>query len=231
MALLVAELVDADPPQADQPLGIEPTLDHPPNDRTDRLPGDPEQALDLGLVGDLGQVGGQLFEGVGEPTGRWRPRYPLDPDAAPTARHPPRRVEQLDRASSPRQVSPSPHRPTVVARSLPTAPAAARSTPARANADGQRAVAAEQRRFDDHLRDTEQTTQYSGPAHGVAPPSKVVCHSQGEQEPHALSTANRGQTSFTQLSRPPLPRRWSTGAGTGLGTHSYSRRATLRRAA
>jgi hypothetical protein len=59
----------------------------------------------------------------------------------------------------------------------------------------------------------------------VAPPSKVVCHSQGEQEPHAFSTAYR---EHLPAARPPgLHRlsRSSPGDRWAPGTHSYSRRA------
>ena len=156
-----------------------------------------------------------------------RPGNLLDPDPAPPARHPPRRVEQVHRRASPRQVSPAPHRPPVVAWGLPTALAATGSAPSWANAHRQAAILAEQRRFDGHLRDTEQTTQYSGQAHGVAPPSSVVWHSQGEQEPHAFSTAYRCNTS-AGLAADPLPSPPPPGADSAQATHSYPRRATIR---
>jgi hypothetical protein len=64
--LTPGHLVDADLKQRLQPAWVELVGDHPSADRPDRLPGDPEEPADRGLVHPGGQPRHQVLEVAGE---------------------------------------------------------------------------------------------------------------------------------------------------------------------
>ena len=105
--LAVAELVHADAPQAVQPVGVELLGDDALDDVAHGAPGDPHHSGDLGLVGDLREVGGHLLEGPGEAAPRPGPGDELHADAAVRAFHAPWSVLEDKPDSADAEVDPS----------------------------------------------------------------------------------------------------------------------------
>ncbi len=66
VAALVGDLIDADPAQVREPVGLGLRVgDHPGHDRPDRAPGDPQQIPDRRLRAVRHQPRGGVIEGVG----------------------------------------------------------------------------------------------------------------------------------------------------------------------
>ena len=92
VAFAEAELIDADAYETVEPVWVELLGDDALDNVADGAPGDAHHPGDLGLVGDLSEVGGHLFKGPGEAAAWSSPGNHLDTDAAGGALHATRSV-------------------------------------------------------------------------------------------------------------------------------------------
>jgi len=171
VAALVTDLVDPDPAQVREPVGVGLGVgDHPGHDRADGAPGDPQQVADRGLRAVRHQPGSGVIEGVGVAGAVPCPGHLGGDDSVLGAAHP-RRVslqERLGRAEVQRP-------PTAAALTLVIAGAAlpAASTPSLGRFPGSHRdhhgllVLVELDAFHDGLAQPQQLSPYPCRTHAV----------------------------------------------------------------
>ena len=131
MSFSVAEFVYTDALKFIEAPWVEFVVDDALDDVADSGPGDAEHFGDLGLVGDLSEVGSHLLERFGEAAAWPSPWHHLDLDAAGRAFHSPRRIFEYEPDGSKVEVDPSSRLPLVVARCDLSALGTSRQPPGR----------------------------------------------------------------------------------------------------
>ena len=159
MPLTVAELIDADKTQPVELAGVAVAIDDSLDDLTDGSPSDAGETGDLRLIGDLGEVGDVFFEGPGKSTGMRCPRDVLGSYATPRTRDSSRFIGEPDGDLAEGEMSPSPHRPAIVAWSS----SATASTPgkdlARPDGDAEVSIESERDVLNEQAGDIDESTQ------------------------------------------------------------------------
>ena len=178
MALAKADLVDADTLETVEPPWVESFGDDALDDVAHGAPGDAHHPGDLCLVGDLGEVGGHLFEGSGETAAGPCPGNQLYTDAAVRTLHAPWCVfeDEPDRADT--EVNPADWITTAVVAGadLPAA-GTARPAPGRLHREDDTDLL-KIYSGDEKTGDSDQDSGKLGDAHGFFPAFGRFCEHQ-----------------------------------------------------
>src|SRR5213078_2346138 len=133
----VRQLIDADHREPVEQVVVAMTSDYPLDDRSDGAPRDAHHRAHRGLVAALGEVPDLVLERPREPRTRLRPWQLLDLDAALRALDAPRVVPKMKLQPGDVEVPPTAIGVAIVARALPAALGATRTTPRRCDVDDQ----------------------------------------------------------------------------------------------
>ena len=205
VALLVADLIDADPGQAPKAVHALPGLSgHPRGDPTNRPPGHPQQLSHCRLGGVHHQPGHGVLKGLGGPGAVPRPGQRRDHHPMPRAPHPGGVGLQVrpDHTKVQRPPAPAALALVVAGTPPPTAPATA-PVPARRPDAGHDRVGlfVEQDVLDDGVLDAEQPCPYPLGSHAVPPPGNPALSSRKPSRGTACSHARAARGAHGSVRR------------------------------